>query len=1009
MNMTTTIRSCAKSPRRALLLALACALLCLGALMGASAAAPAAADTTTGDISLLAWRDDNSNKAIDEGEPRVAGVVIKAKKADSGLLSQCVTDSAGACLLSGLAPGSYYISIQPPAEMVVTFPGPGTLAEAVLAGQTTYVRLGLESTSGTPSSPTPSATPTQTATMTRTPTASILRRDVTFQYKMDGYPFCNPVGIPGCYRVPEDTYLDAWQPDTNLSESDILRFRATGPEQISAPLFKFDLFRIPVESAVISATLSLYVQTVTASEDTDVALYRLLRPWTAAQANWRNARTSEAWQSPGANGIAVDRAAAPESTATLRGAGQWVHFDVTAAVRSWVANPAGNHGLILRSIDPTSSGYRYEFISSEPVPGQGKDALRPKLRVVYEAPPTPLEARFGVGFSSGFREYPDVRRSLTDYDWEIMRIGWYSDWSYTPSWTILQPYLPQGMEYVHLIDVSNQRWPPSWARIQLALTRTPGMIWIVGNEPEDPSVLTPAQYAERYYAIYTFIKQHDPTAQVAIGGVVQPTPLRRIWLERMFAEYQTRYGTAVPVDMWNIHMQILTEQRATDWPIPVGLDWDTVRRYGINYHPHDNAGIVAFVDLITDFRRWLKEKGYQDKPLMISEYGVLYPGSMLNAWGNTAYGQKVLKEYMTLTFDYLLQAQDRDTGYPADDYRLVQRWLWYSLNINPPDMVKMSGYNGALFDWMDPDYPGTLTEAGYRYLQYMQVLNRPPQESLTVTTNTGTDVTTVPTVDLTIWAADMSQVDQIALSAGPGAFHIRQTKNSTNEPLPSLTAPPLLLTQTRFVTPPAGNEITITWDLTDTRYGGSAAEGSKTIYARLRYKNGTWSRMYLTTVRYAQHIPTVTPTPPNSPTPTAILSPTVTPTGYVAPTQTRTPTPTATWTPTITPTPTPTVGYLCVRVFHDRNGDLSYQPGTEELLAGAQLEVLDTQFQVLHRYTTDGSSEPFCIGGLAAGNYYVRETDPPGYASEVRYFSVAVVANRSAVLSIGDHLASSGR
>lgn len=789
-----------------------------------------------------------------------------------------------------------------------------------------------------------------------------------------------------------------------------MRLRATGTQQISAPLFKFDLFRIPTEATVISATLSLHLRSATA-QNTEVAVFKMLRPWTAKLATWRKADAVTFWQAPGANGIGSDREGSPvwPTPTTLRGAGLWYDFNVTDVVRAWVANPGANHGLLLRSVDQTSSGYRYEFTSSE-----GAEQFRPKLTVAYEAPPTQLEDRFGVGFSSSFCGDTRVRRRIWDYDWDLLRIGWYSDWDFTPSWTTWQPYLPQGTEYVQLIDVSDNLWNRlNWTLVRTALTRTPGMIWIIGNEPEDPSHLTPAQYAERYDVAYTFIKHYDPTALVAIGGVVQPTKLRQIWLERMSAEYAARHdGATVPVDFWNIHVQILTEQRATDWPIPVGLDWETVRREGRNFSTYENAGIATFISLITEFRQWLKEQGYQDKPLMISEYGVLYSAADLHEWGSMDYGQKVLEEYMTLTFDYLLQAQDRNIGYPGDDYRLVQRWLWFSLNINPPDYTRRCGYSGALFDWTDASYPGTLTKTGLRYLRYMQALDRESQEGIAATTNTGTDITTLPTVRLTIRADDMSKVNQIAVSANPGAFHVRQTKNQANEPVPDKNNSPLVLTQTRFVAaPPAGNEATISWDVTDATYGGSAGEGSKTIYARLKYKDGTWSRMYLTTVRYMQNVPTATPTPTNTQTPTATRTPTVTPTGYVAPTQTHTATPTLPVVPTPLPTwtPTPTTGYLCVRVYHDRNGDLAYQPGTEELLGGARLEVLDTQFQAVRRYTTDGSSEPFCMGDLTAGNYYVREDDPPGYVSEVRYFSVSVVANRRAVLSIGDHLASSAQ
>jgi len=34
------------------------------------------------------------------------------------------------------------------------------------------------------------------------------------------------------------------------------------------------------------------------------------------------------------------------------------------------------------------------------------------------------------------------------------------------------------------------------------------------------------------------------------------------------------------------------------------------------------------------------------------------------------------------TYDFMLTAVDEKIGYPADDYRLVQGWAWYSLSDN---------------------------------------------------------------------------------------------------------------------------------------------------------------------------------------------------------------------------------------------------------------------------------------------------------------------------------------
>ena len=89
----------------------------------------------------------------------------------------------------------------------------------------------------------------------------------------------------------------------------------------------------------------------------------------------------------------------------------------------------------------------------------------------------------------------------------------------------------------------------------------PGSLWLVGNEPDciwQDNVL-PGDYAHVYHQIYTAIKGRDPTALVSPGGIVQPTPLRLQWLDRVLPEYRDVNGVQMPVDVWNIHNAILRE------------------------------------------------------------------------------------------------------------------------------------------------------------------------------------------------------------------------------------------------------------------------------------------------------------------------------------------------------------------------------------------------------------------------------------------------------------------
>jgi hypothetical protein len=66
---------------------------------------------------------------------------------------------------------------------------------------------------------------------------------------------------------------------------------------------------------------------------------------------------------------------------------------------------------------------------------------------------------------------------------------------------------------------------------------------------------------------------------------------------------------------------------------------------------------------------------------------------------------------MTGTFDYFSTAADPGLGYPADGYRLVQLWCWYSLDA-PADYYPTSN----LFD----PQTGTMTAVGRAWAAYVK-------------------------------------------------------------------------------------------------------------------------------------------------------------------------------------------------------------------------------------------------------------------------------------------------
>ena len=356
--------------------------------------------------------------------------------------------------------------------------------------------------------------------------------------------------------------------------------------------------------------------------------------------------------------------------------------------------------LALGSVALFSAGLHY---MGPNVAAQGARAIDTPFSAGYYASPN---QRFGVGLAGG---------QITDYDVGSLHIGWYSDWS-----TQLVPLQPGGIRYAQLVPVKAREYPTNTLHLTETVRANPGSLWVVGNEPEavyNQGNRTPQQYAEIYHNVYTIVKGNDASAWVAIGGVIEPTALRQKWLDRVLNEYESRYGTAMPVDVWNIHVQILPE-KAGSWgaEIPVGLTETQGNLFDFSDDNFSaNANPVFFRQLVTQFRQWMKDRGFQNKPLIISEYGVLFPSDYA-AGGGRVIGDQGVIDFMHATFSFLLDTRDPALGYPADDGCLVQQWLWYSLNGHPFDDATGRGFNGALFSHLDP---ARITPFGTAFRQHI--------------------------------------------------------------------------------------------------------------------------------------------------------------------------------------------------------------------------------------------------------------------------------------------------
>jgi len=286
--------------------------------------------------------------------------------------------------------------------------------------------------------------------------------------------------------------------------------------------------------------------------------------------------------------------------------------------------------------------------------------------------PSPAD-RLGFGVARG---------KVTDYDVAPLKAGWYYDWSLGEN-----PAHPAGLAFAHLLTARNVNWDATKAAVAQATRNDPGALWLIGNEPDNFKMENtfPEVYAETYGRLYRLIKAHDPAAVVAAGGIVMPTELRQQYLKLILDAYQRRYGQPMPVDAWHIHNYVLNEKRGVAPGVPPGI----CVPYGVmpGFNKHDN--LTLFSNQVVAMRQWMADHGYRDKPLIVSEYGILFPQ-------NLGFDYYRVQRFLYDTFDYFLTAVSPTIGYPADANHLVQTWNWFSL-----DETHFVGGGltwGALFD-----------------------------------------------------------------------------------------------------------------------------------------------------------------------------------------------------------------------------------------------------------------------------------------------------------------------
>jgi hypothetical protein len=249
---------------------------------------------------------------------------------------------------------------------------------------------------------------------------------------------------------------------------------------------------------------------------------------------------------------------------------------------------------------------------------------------------------------------------------QMLGAGWYLDWR-------MQGEIPaNGPEHWQMVRLHEDCISPSPERVQSTAASYPGSVWIIGNEPDViwQDNVTPASYAATYHALYQLIKASDPSAQVAVGGISQATPLRLQYLDQVLETYQELYGQPLPADWWTVHGYVLREQQDS-WGVEIPPGIDTTE--GALYEVSDHGRLDLFENQLVAFRQWMKANGYQATPLALTEFGILMPASY-------GFPPDTIADYLEQSFTWLYAAEDPQTGDPADSFHLVQKWAWFSIS-----------------------------------------------------------------------------------------------------------------------------------------------------------------------------------------------------------------------------------------------------------------------------------------------------------------------------------------
>ncbi|NUT33989.1 MAG: DNRLRE domain-containing protein [Hamadaea sp.] len=265
-----------------------------------------------------------------------------------------------------------------------------------------------------------------------------------------------------------DTNLSQTLPDTNVDLFAGDTYSSAGNNSTvygdTRSIVRFGtLDGIPAGANVVNAQLRMWTAYNHGATDGTVDVHKLTRGWNETAATWNKSDASSPWTTPGGDFDPV----ALSSFNGFTNDPEWEHWDVTGAVKTWLATPQNNHGLLLKMRDESVSTQRAIMHSSE----TSEALLRPTLAVTYlestyYAPGTPEQMRPATTYTA-----PVSLANTTATAWDA------DEWELSYRWS-----LPDGTE---VTNAANQ-----------VATALPGDVAAGATVDLTAQVKTPATAAE---------------------------------------------------------------------------------------------------------------------------------------------------------------------------------------------------------------------------------------------------------------------------------------------------------------------------------------------------------------------------------------------------------------------------------------------------------------------------------------------------------------------------------